>query len=247
MHFDWWTFGLQTVNFAVLVWLLRRFLYRPVMAMIDARDAAVRARDAAAAAAEAEAQARLRTVEERLAAIDRERDAILAAAAARAEATAEESRTKAVAEVEALKAEARKTLAAERAHALEDARQAALTLGGAFASRLLAELPAAQVADAWIEPLERHLRAMPDADRAALIGAGAVRVVTAAALPPGSGAVWRERIQHALGTQAAIDFAVDPALEAGAELHFGDAVLRFSWKTLMDAMRAEVAADADTH
>ena len=34
MRFDWWTLALQTVNFAVLVWLLHRFLYRPVLRMI---------------------------------------------------------------------------------------------------------------------------------------------------------------------------------------------------------------------
>ncbi|PPC85052.1 MAG: ATPase, partial [Methylocystis sp.] len=39
MRFDWWTLGLQTVNFAVLVWLLHRLLYRPVLRMIDARRA----------------------------------------------------------------------------------------------------------------------------------------------------------------------------------------------------------------
>ena len=247
MRFDWWTFGLQTINFAVLVWLLRRFLYRPVMAMIDAREAAIRARTDAAAAADSAARERLRAVEERLAAIERERDAILSAATTRAEAIGQEVRIRAEAEAAALKADALKALATERAHALEEARRAALTLGGAFARRLLAELPAAQSTDAWIAPLERHLRGMSAADRTALLQAGSVRVVTAAALPAGSDAIWRDRIGQALGGAPAISFAVDPALEAGAELDFGGAVLRFSWTTLMDAMRAEVAADADAH
>ena len=41
MHLDWWTIGLQTVNFAILVWLLQRFLYKPVLRMIDARKAEI--------------------------------------------------------------------------------------------------------------------------------------------------------------------------------------------------------------
>ena len=32
MQLDWWTIGLQTVNFTVLIWLLNRFLYKPVLA-----------------------------------------------------------------------------------------------------------------------------------------------------------------------------------------------------------------------
>jgi len=41
MHFDWSTFALQTVNFAILVWLLHRFLYRPVLRLLDARRAEI--------------------------------------------------------------------------------------------------------------------------------------------------------------------------------------------------------------
>ena len=37
MHLDAWTFALQTVNAAVLVWLLARFLFRPVMDIVAAR------------------------------------------------------------------------------------------------------------------------------------------------------------------------------------------------------------------
>jgi len=41
MHFDWSTFALQTANFAILVWLLHRFLYRPVLRLLDARRAEI--------------------------------------------------------------------------------------------------------------------------------------------------------------------------------------------------------------
>ena len=41
MHVDWSTLALQTVNFAILVWLLHRFLYRPVLRLLDARRAEI--------------------------------------------------------------------------------------------------------------------------------------------------------------------------------------------------------------
>ena len=37
MQIDWWTLALQAVNFLVLVWLLWRFLYRPVREVIEKR------------------------------------------------------------------------------------------------------------------------------------------------------------------------------------------------------------------
>lgn len=41
MSIDWFTFGAQVVNFLVLVWLLRRFLYKPVLNAIDERERSI--------------------------------------------------------------------------------------------------------------------------------------------------------------------------------------------------------------
>jgi ATP synthase F0 subunit b len=44
MQFDWWTFALQVINFLILAWLLQRFLYKPVRAIIAERRALVDAK-----------------------------------------------------------------------------------------------------------------------------------------------------------------------------------------------------------
>jgi len=38
MLIDWFTVFAQVINFLVLVWLLKRFLYRPILDSIDARE-----------------------------------------------------------------------------------------------------------------------------------------------------------------------------------------------------------------
>ena len=38
MLIDWFTVGAQAVNFLILVWLLRQFLYKPILNAIDARE-----------------------------------------------------------------------------------------------------------------------------------------------------------------------------------------------------------------
>jgi F-type H+-transporting ATPase subunit b len=38
MLIDWFTVGAQALNFLILVWLLKRFLYKPVLAAIDERE-----------------------------------------------------------------------------------------------------------------------------------------------------------------------------------------------------------------
>ncbi len=57
MSIDWLTVVAQLANFLLLVWLLKRFLYRPILAGIDAREAEIAQRMAAADTARAEAQA----------------------------------------------------------------------------------------------------------------------------------------------------------------------------------------------
>jgi F0F1-type ATP synthase membrane subunit b/b' len=37
MHIDWWTLALQTANVLILIWLLARFLFRPVMEIMARR------------------------------------------------------------------------------------------------------------------------------------------------------------------------------------------------------------------
>jgi F-type H+-transporting ATPase subunit b len=38
MLIDWFTVGAQVVNFLILVWLMKRFLYKPILNAIDARE-----------------------------------------------------------------------------------------------------------------------------------------------------------------------------------------------------------------
>ena len=37
MLIDWFTVGAQVINFIILVWLLKRFLYKPILDAVDAR------------------------------------------------------------------------------------------------------------------------------------------------------------------------------------------------------------------
>jgi F-type H+-transporting ATPase subunit b len=64
MLIDWFTVAAQLVNFLILVWLLRRFLYLPVLKAIDERERKITAELAHAASVEEEA-AKARTAWEK--------------------------------------------------------------------------------------------------------------------------------------------------------------------------------------
>ncbi len=100
MSIDWITVAAQIANFLVLVWLLKRFLYRPILDGIDAREREIAARMAEAAtlceaaeAAKAEHKAEIEGLQsgredllaQALEAAEAERDAVLRQARERLE------------------------------------------------------------------------------------------------------------------------------------------------------------------
>jgi F-type H+-transporting ATPase subunit b len=250
MHFEWSTFALQTLNFAVLVWLLHRFLYKPVLRMIDGRRAEIDNQYAEAGRAESQAKDRLKALEAAHAGIAAERTAALQEATAEAERAGAARCARAEREAEAFLEDARKTLAVERRQALVEAQRAALDLGAEIAGRLLAEAPVKLRAEAWIERIEQYLAGLPQSEKVALLqhfdGEAPLRVVTASKLPAEAEEAWRSRLSRQLCHRLSIDFGVDPELVDGAELHLPNAVLRFSWRSTLAAMRAEIEADGDT-
>jgi F-type H+-transporting ATPase subunit b len=249
MHLEWSTFALQTVNFAVLLWLLHRFLYKPVLRMVDRRRAEIDNQYAEAGRAEAQAKDRLKALEAEHAGIAAERTAALKEAAAEADRAGAARRARAEREAAAFLADARKTLAVERRRALVEARQAALDLGAEIAGRLLAEIPVKLRAEAWIERIEQYLAGLAPSERGALLqefdDRAPLQVVTASKLPAEAEEAWRSRINRQLCHHLSIDFGVDPELVAGAELHLPNAVLRFSWRSTLAAIRAGIEVDGD--
>jgi F-type H+-transporting ATPase subunit b len=249
MHFDWVTFLLQTANFAVLVWLLQRFLYRPVLRMVDARRAEIDNGYAAARAAEAKAKEALAAIERERADAAAARAALLKEAAAEAEKAAAVRRAQAESEAAAIRKEAEKILAAEREKALAEARAVALDLAAEIAARVVAELPAGLRTAAWIERIAQYLESLPAAEaeqlKRQLAGGAALGVATASPLPEATAAGWRSELRRVLGPETEIAFTVDPQLIAGAELHFPSAILHFSFNSALAAMRAEIAQRAE--
>jgi F-type H+-transporting ATPase subunit b len=247
MHFDWSTLALQTVNFAILVWLLHRFLYQPALRLVDTRRTEIEKQYAEAHSLEARAKDQLAAVEAEQAGIAAERAAALREAAAEAEQATAARRAHAEREAAAMLADARETLAGERRQALAEARRAALDLGAEVAARLLAEVPMKLRAEAWIERIEGYLAALSKPERDVLarqLANAPLKVVTALPLPSEIEQTWDSRLRRSLCGEVDVKFGVDPALIAGVELHFPNAVLRFSWQSTLATIGAEIETDA---
>jgi F-type H+-transporting ATPase subunit b len=77
MPINWFTVVAQLINFLILVWLLKRFLYKPILHAIDERERGIAAQLAAAEARKTEAQKECDDFQHKNEAFDRERGALL--------------------------------------------------------------------------------------------------------------------------------------------------------------------------
>ena len=140
MQIDWLTVAAQAVNFLVLVFLLKKFLYGPVVAAIERREARIAGRLSEAAEREAAAGRTARDYEDRLRGFEREREAL--AAQAREDAAAERERLMQAAREDIARTESawREELARERQAIRQALRQEIAVSAQAIARRCLADV-----------------------------------------------------------------------------------------------------------
>jgi F-type H+-transporting ATPase subunit b len=231
MQYDWTTFVLEIINFLVLVWLLKHFLYRPVMGAIARRQASVEQSIAEAQTREQEARALKTEYENRLVSWEAEKQK--AGAALQAELEAEHGRRIYALDAEIQTERARRQALAE--HQEEERRRAAeeeaVVQGGRFVARLLARLASpeidARLADLFIEDLQRLPEAQRQALRTALTedSGPAIRVMSAFPLAEERQGAIRRALAELAGRDLPCAFAVDGSLLAGVQASLGSWVL----------------------
>ena len=245
MLIDWFTVAAQALNFLVLVWLLKRFLYKPILDAIDAREQRIAAEIADAEAVRVEAGEARQAFEGKNAAFDAQRAELLAEAQAAARS-----------ERERLVAEAREDTEAQRTRwqqALRNERESlseALSLHTreevfAIARTVLTDLAGTDLDARLTEVFIRRLREMDGEERATLTDAlsaasGPVRVRSAFALPADQRAAIEAAVHEGFATTTPIQFETVPLLVSGIELVSNGRKLAWSIADCLDSMGKSV-------
>lgn len=245
MLIDWFTVGAQVVNFLILVWLLKRFLYHPVLDAIDARERRIAGELAQADATRADAERERDRFHGKSEDIDHRRSELLRQATA--EANAERQR---------LLDEARKAAAELSARRQESLRLEALQLQQALTQRAqqevfsisrktLADLADTELEGRMVAVLARRLRDLSAADRAAL-GAvfkdapTSISVRSAFELPAAARAELAAAIEQTLGVVPSLRFETVPELIGGIELSTDGQRLAWSIAGYLASLQAGV-------
>lgn len=230
MQLDWTTFTLEILNFLVLVWILKRFLYKPVMAAIAQRRLTIEQSLSAASATQEQARLLKQQYDRRLS--DWENEKAQARRQMLEEISAERTRLTAALQT-ALQQEREKQRILDTRRALELQRTLkaqALAQGAQFVARLLARLASPELEARIIGLALEDLPHLPEEQRQAIHAAceagTAITVTSAYPLSKTQRDTLAACLNELAGRDSPYTFSEDPSLLAGVRIGIGPCVMR---------------------
>ncbi len=230
MELNWSTFVLEIINFLILVWILKRFLYKPVLDVIAKRRAEIDDSLSSAEALHADAEKLRKQYEGRLADWDRERQQARTALHQALDAERVKKMEQLQTELEQQREKTRVVEARHQAVAMRKMEESALQQAARFASRLLAQACGAETEANLVDLVITELSALPSERIAALRNSyrqapDTALVVSAHRLSDEQ----RQRLEQVLtkvvGPEVKVKFEQDSALMAGVRISVGAWVL----------------------
>jgi len=165
---DWFTIVAQALNFLILVWLMKRFLYKPILHAIDEREKRIATELANADAKKAEAQKEHEEFQHKNAEFDQQRAALLSKATDEAQTERQRLIDEARKAADALSAKRLETLRTEERNLYQAVSRRTQQEVFAIARKALTDLATVSLEERLGEVFTRRLREMDGKAKEAL-------------------------------------------------------------------------------
>jgi F-type H+-transporting ATPase subunit b len=223
MLIDWFTVGAQVVNFLILVWLLKRFLYHPILDAIDAREKKIAKALADADAKKTEAEQERNAFQHKNDEFDQQRTALLNQAMEEAKAERLRLLGEARQAADALLAKRQEAQINEAHNLYQAISRRAQQEVFAIARKALADLAWTSLEERTGEVFIRRLREMDEQTKAGFAMAlksasDPARVRTAFDLPAEQRAAIQNALNETFSAEIHVRFETAPELVSGIEL-----------------------------
>ena len=224
MLIDWFTICAQALNFLILVWLMKRFLYKPILNAIDAREKRVATELADADAKKAEAQKERDEFQRKNEEFDQQRAALLSKATDEAKAERQRLLEETRKAADALSAKRQETLRSDAHNLSQSISRRTQQEVFAIARKALTDLATTSLEERLGEVFTRRLREMDGQAKAGL--AEALRTASDPALmrsafdlPAKQRAVIQNALNETFSAEIHLRFETAPDLVSGIELN----------------------------
>jgi F-type H+-transporting ATPase subunit b len=223
MLIDWFTVVAQALNFLILVWLMKRFLYKPILQAIDAREKRIAAELADADAKKAEAQKERDEFEHKNEEFDQQRAALLSKATDEAKTERQRLFDEARQAADVLSAKRQESLRTEVQNLNQAISRRTQEEVFAIARKTLADLAATSLEQRLTEVFTRRLRTMDGKAKTSLAEAlktasGPAVLRSAFDLPAEQRMAIQNALNETFSAEIHIRFETAPDLVSGIEL-----------------------------
>jgi F-type H+-transporting ATPase subunit b len=230
VEFDWTTFTLEIFNFLILVWILKRFLYHPILDVIAKRRDGIEKALADAKHIETEAIEIKQQHEQHLAEWGEQKEA--AQASLLEELASERERRMAALDAEIIEERQRRRVLDERQQRdfEHTAEEKAIAQGATFSSRLLARVATPELEGRLYTLLLEDLRNLRAGDRRAVAEASAaaglqLKVQSAYKLDESKRGELAHVLAELTGKTLPVEYRENPELVAGFLVNVGPWIL----------------------
>jgi len=223
MLIDWFTVGAQVINFLILVWLMKRYLYQPILHAIDAREKRIAAVLSDADSKKAEAAKERDEFKHKNERIDQQRAELLRKAGEEASAEGQRLLDAARQAADALSTKRQNALAREQQSLKETVTRRTREEVFAIARKTLADLADVTLEERMTGAFAHRLRALNGEEKDSLdtalnesVDPAVVR--SAFALPREQRAAIKQTLNEIFSAEIRLDFVTAPDLISGIEL-----------------------------
>ncbi len=237
---DWFTVIAQIINFLVLVVLLQRFLYGPIVRAMDRREAEIAGRLDTATRKIADAGYERERYEDLVRELSEGREEMRAQARAEVEALRNELLESAREEADRSRSQWQESLRAERETFLRSLRRHVCEEACAVARRAVNEMADSFLEERMAVCLERRIHDLGGSEREELVAhfrASDREIVVKSAFELGSeGRAAIARALNSLGAAADIRFETEPSLVCGVKIVSGGRSLAWNMEEHIDGL-----------
>jgi F-type H+-transporting ATPase subunit b len=223
MLIDWFTVGAQALNFIILVWLLKRFLYKPIRNAVDAREKRIAAELADADAKRIEAKKERDEFQRKNEEFDQQRAALLSKATDEAKAERQRLLDDARKAADALSAKRQQELRSDANNLDQAIRRRTEQEVFAIARKALTDLATTSLEERMSDVFARRLRTMDGKAKEGLgqalkTGSEPALVRSAFDLPAAQRATIQEALSATFAAEIQVRFETASELVSGIEL-----------------------------
>lgn len=246
MRIDWITVVAQIVNFLILVYLLKRFLYQPVIRAMERREQRIADQVKEAAEREERADARARDYQEKLRDLEHEQSRLMDRAREEAEEARKILLQEAREEVARIRQGWQRQTQQEKEEFLKALRRQAGDAVLGIARKVLADLSGAELEARMVEQFVQRLKELDRASRRAFEESDEpVRIATSFELGAPARSHLSRIVHEHLVPDADVEYGENPALVCGIELTAGGRRLTWSLADYLEELSEGVGKAFD--